>query len=130
MRPSTKLVAAAAIAAMPLLSASAALAQGKPVQTQPQVGAQSAANIPDDKLNAAAAAIDHVASIKHDYEQKMAKAPDSDRNKIADDANNAIEKAITDQGLSVEEYSSILHVAQNNPDVRNKLLQRLHPPAQ
>jgi Domain of unknown function (DUF4168) len=32
-----------------------------------------------------------------------------------DEAVNAIEKAVTDQGLSVEEYDSILKVAQNDP---------------
>jgi hypothetical protein len=36
-------------------------------------------------------------------------------------------KAVTDQGLSVDEYSTILQVAQNDPQVRDKLLQRLRP---
>jgi hypothetical protein len=36
-------------------------------------------------------------------------------------------KAVTDKGLSVEEYTSILEVAENDPAVREKILQRLHP---
>jgi hypothetical protein len=36
-------------------------------------------------------------------------------------------KAVTDQGLSVEEYTSIMVVAQNDPMVRQKILQRLKP---
>ena len=36
-------------------------------------------------------------------------------------------KAITDQGLSVEEYTLILVVAQNDPVVREKILQRIGP---
>jgi hypothetical protein len=38
-------------------------------------------------------------------------------------------KAITDQGLSVEEYDSILEVAQNDPEVREKIRQRIRPSA-
>jgi Domain of unknown function (DUF4168) len=36
-----------------------------------------------------------------------------------------MEKAVTDQGLSVEEYTTILKVAQNDPVVRGKLVQRM-----
>ena len=36
-------------------------------------------------------------------------------------------KAVTDQGLSVEEYAAILQVAQNDPDVREKIRQRISP---
>lgn len=88
-------------------------------------------NIPDQKLDAAAAAIDRVASVKQDYQQKIAAAPaSSDKDRLAGDAGNAMKKAITDQGLSVEEYSTILRVAQNDPSVRDRLLQRLHSPTQ
>ena len=41
--------------------------------------------------------------------------------------SNALVKAVTDQGLSVDEYSTILQVAQNDAAVRDKLLQRLRP---
>ena len=43
------------------------------------------------------------------------------------EANDALEKAVTDQGLSVEEYSSILEVAKNDPEVRGKIIQRIRP---
>jgi len=51
------------------------------------------------------------------------------RNRIAEEAHNALVKAVTDRGISVEEYTSILHLAENDPGVREKLLQRIHPPA-
>jgi hypothetical protein len=41
------------------------------------------------------------------------------------EANGAMKKAITDQGLSIEEYSTILKVAQNGPAVHDKLVQRM-----
>jgi hypothetical protein len=88
-----------------------------------------ASKIPDQKLDAAAAAVERVAGVKEDYQQRIDAAPPSDKERIAQEGNNAILKAITDQGLSVEEYTSILRVAQNNPEVRQKLLQRIDPTA-
>lgn len=41
------------------------------------------------------------------------------------EANEAITKAVTDQGLSVEEYGRIIQVAVNDPDLRRKILERL-----
>jgi hypothetical protein len=69
-------------------------------------------NIPDQKLDAAAAAMERVASLKQDYQQRIAAAAPSDKERIANEAINVLAKAITDQGLSVEEYDSILEVAQ------------------
>jgi hypothetical protein len=52
------------------------------------------------------------------------------RDRIAEEAHNALVKAVTDRGLSVEEYSSILQLAENDPGVREKIIQRIHPPAE
>jgi hypothetical protein len=87
-------------------------------------------NISDQKLNAAAAAIERVASLKQDYQQRIAAAAPADKERILNEAVNALAKAVTDQGLSVEEYDSILEVAQNDPDVREKIRQRIRPSAQ
>ena len=87
-------------------------------------------NIPDQKLNAAAAALEQVVSVKEDYQRRIKAADPSDRDRIAEEAHNALLKAVTDQGLSVEEYTSILEVAQNDPDVREKILHRVHPPTE
>ena len=87
-------------------------------------------NIPDQKLDAAAAAIEHVASLKQDYQQRIAVAAPADKERILNEAVNALAKAVADQGLSVEEYVSFLVVAQNDPDVREKVRQRIRPSAQ
>src|SRR5262245_5898317 len=60
------------------------------------------------------------ASLKQDYQQRIAAAAPSDKERILNEAINALTKAVTDQGLSVEEYDSILEVAQNDPDVLEK----------
>jgi len=36
-----------------------------------------------------------------------------------------LEKAVTDQGLSVDEYISIIRTARSDPTVREKLIQRI-----
>jgi hypothetical protein len=84
-------------------------------------------SIPDEKLDAAAAALEQVASVREEYQQRIEAAAPSDKQNIADEAKNALVKAINNQGLSVEEYNSILVVAQNDPVVRQKILQRIRP---
>ena len=86
--------------------------------------------IPDQKLDAAAAAIERVASLKQDYRQRIAAAAPADKEGVLNEAIRALAKAITDQGLSVEEYDSILEVAQNDPDVREKIRRRIRPSAE
>jgi hypothetical protein len=87
-----------------------------------------APDISDQKLDAIAAAIKQVIGIKNDHQQRIeAAAEQTDRERIADEAKTALEKAVTDQGLSVPEYNSILVVAQNNPEVQEKIRQRIRP---
>ena len=122
MRPT----AAALLIAVGLLSVPAANAQ---VQSPSPGLSDPSPNIPDQKLDAAAAALGQVATIKENYQQQLEAAAPSDRERIVGEANNALVKAVTDQGLSVEEYNSILVVAQNDPEVREKILQRIRPSA-
>src|SRR3989442_14782184 len=118
--------AAALLIAAGLLFVPAANAQ---VQSPSPGLPEQAPNISDQKLDAAAAAIERVASLKQDYQQRIAAAAPDDKERILNEAVNALEKAITDQGLSVEEYDSILEVAQNDPKVREKIRQRIRPSA-
>jgi hypothetical protein len=101
--------AAVALTAGALLLVPAAEAQMNPPQARPQ--AQSAqtpslqtpspsVSISDEKLTAAAAAIRQVATIQQSYESKIAAVP-FDKHRLSKEANDAVEKAVTDQGLSV-----------------------------
>jgi hypothetical protein len=83
------------------------------------------ANISDKKLDAVAAASKQVSAIRGTYEPKVAQAPATEKERLIGEANAAMTKAVTDQGLSIEEYSTIVEVAQKDPVVRNKLLQRM-----
>jgi predicted TIM-barrel fold metal-dependent hydrolase len=106
------------------------LAANAQVQLSSPGLSESAPNIPDQKLDAAAAAIERVASLKQDYQQRIAVAAPADKERMLNEAVNAVAKAVADQGLSVEEYVSFLVVAQNDPDVREKMRQRIRPSAQ
>jgi predicted ATPase with chaperone activity len=99
--------------------------QAQPPQTQSPQTPSPSASISDEKLNAAAAAIGQVATIQESYESKIAAAPPSDNQRLAEERYDALEKAVTDQGLSVDEYNSIIRTAQNDPTVREKLTQRI-----
>jgi len=123
MRP----IAAALLIAAGLLSVPAASAQ---VQSPSPNLSREPQNIPDQKLDAAAAAIGHVAGLKQNYQQRIAAASPADKERLVDEALNAMRKAVTDQGLSVDEYDSILEVAQNDPGVREKIRQRILPSGQ
>ena len=126
--------AAAALSVSALLLIPAANAQMNPPQARPQAQSPQtqlpqsqppSAPISDDKLTAAAAAIGQVTTIRESYESKIAAAPASDKQRLTKEADDALTKAVTDQGLSVDEYNSIIRTAQNDPAVRQKLTQRI-----
>ena len=119
---------ATGLTAVSLLFATAAVAQTPaPAAPSEKATPKSAtpAPISDKKLDATAAAVKNVSAIRQSYEGKLAKASGDEKGRLVDEATNAMTKAVTDQGLSIDEYTSIIEVAQNDPEVRNKLLQRM-----
>ena len=66
-----------------------------------------------------------IASLQQNYRDQISAAPSADRNRIANEAGNALTKAVTDQGLSVDEYANIVDAAQSDLGVRQRILQRL-----
>src|SRR5215470_3030083 len=81
----------------------------------------------DQKLSAVAAALEPVVTLQKDYRQRITEteAP-ADKERIVAEANNELTKAVTEQGLSVEEYTSILTVARDDAEIRGKILQHIH----
>jgi hypothetical protein len=97
-------------------------------QSPPPDPSTSAPDLSDQKLSAAAAALERVVGLQNDYRQRIAEAEaPAEKERLVAEANNELKKAVTEQGLSVEEYSSILDVARDNPEVRGKILQRVRP---
>jgi Domain of unknown function (DUF4168) len=126
-RLSQALAAAALSAGLFLMPG--ANAQMTPPQARPQAQSPSP-TISDEKINAAAAAIGQVTSIQQNYERQISEAPPSDKQRLTAEANNALQKAVADHGLSVDECNSIVRTAQNDPAVRQKLAQRIPHAAQ
>jgi hypothetical protein len=122
MPPKMRFLAVAVVSGACLLSPMVASAQ---TQTPLPGASQPSASIPDDKLDATAAAVIRVAALKQEYEQRIAAAPSADQEGIAKEAITAMAKAVTEQGLSLEEYTAILQVAQNEPEIRDKIRQRI-----
>jgi len=99
-------------------------------QQSPTPSEQPQPTITDQKLDQTAAAVKRVASVNQNYHQLNAVAPSSEKQRIAEEWVRALSKAITEEGLSVEEYYAILGLAQQDPAVREKLEQRIRPSAQ
>ena len=114
---------AAGLSVMPAAQAQQQSPSGPPVTTPSPTTTPTI--IPDKKLDAAAAAVKKVSVIKNKYDQQLAEAPVADKERLQGEAGNAMAKAVTDQGLSIEEYTTILTAAQKDPVVRDKLLQRM-----
>jgi len=124
--------AAVALTAGALLVVPGAEAQMNPPQARPEAQSPQtqplqtpSASISDEKLNATAAAIGQVANIQRRYESKSAAASPSNKHRLSQEANDAVERAVTYQGLSVDEFNSIIITAQNDPTVREQLIQRI-----
>jgi hypothetical protein len=124
MKFSTRFLMLAALLAAGHFAVPAALAQAQsPLQGSP------APVVSDQRIEATAAALERVASLQQTYRQRLSEATEqADKERIVAEANGALTKAVTDQGLSVEEYASILQAAQNDPALRGKIIERIHQP--
>jgi uncharacterized protein DUF4168 len=122
MRASMRSLAAAIISGTCLLLPSVALPQ---TQSPTPGVSEPSATISDEKLDATAAAVIRVAALKEQYEQRIAAAPTAQQEGIAKEAISAMAKAVVEQGLSLEEYTAILQTAQKEPEIRDKIRQRI-----
>jgi hypothetical protein len=128
MRRSMRPLAVAAVSVACLLCVPAVHAQTQPPK---QPGAQpESSGVSDQKLDAAATAAQHVVQVQQSYEKRIAAANPADKERLTGEANSALTKAVTDQGLSVDEYISILQLAQNDPTIRKKFVERISPSGQ
>src|SRR5258708_16254297 len=97
-------LAAAALAAACVLAIPAIGVQAQSQAPKPDSSAQPQ-DIPDQKLDAAVAAMQQVASLRESYHQRLETTPPSDKEPISNHANTAPAKTGTHQGPSVAESS-------------------------
>jgi hypothetical protein len=118
-------VGAASFLVAPLANAQKEQTSPPSTSTAKPDSTPKAADISDQKLDAAAKAVKQVSNVSDTYKKKLAQAPATEKEKLLDQADKDVTKAVTDQGLSVEEYLGIMKVAENDAAVRNKLIDRL-----
>src|SRR5258708_1588453 len=88
----------------------------------------SAGDLSDKKLKAGAPPLERVESPRKACGQRIAEGEiPAEKERIVAEANKELPKAVTEQGLSVEEYSSILDAARDNPEIRDRLFQHVRP---
>jgi len=120
MRYFLRLAAGAALSLAPAL-AFAAPDQAPPNQALPaQTGAAAA---PDAvTIGKAGAALHDVVRVQAKYQGKWEAASPEQKQSVSDQANAEAVQAIQSHGLSVQEYSNVIRIAQNDPQVKQKLL--------
>jgi predicted ATPase with chaperone activity len=124
MQTILRLLAGTALAAALLVVIPTANAQ---TQTPAPNAQTKSADIPDQKLDATASALQRVTDVRRSYEEKLSTASGDDQQRIVSEANDAMSKAVTEQGISLEEFDSIIRLAQSDVGVREKILQRVKP---
>ncbi|MPZ33237.1 MAG: DUF4168 domain-containing protein [Rhodospirillales bacterium] len=130
MRPITRFAATCstslAVACLVFTPAANAQHQSPAAPSPAPLGTTLApADISDKKLDATAVAVRKVSAIKGAFDQKLAHAPAAEQDRLIGEANDAMTNAVTEEGLSVEEYTTILEVAESDLLVRAKLMERL-----
>jgi uncharacterized protein YqfA (UPF0365 family) len=90
----------------------------------PSTDASNLSNLSDQKLNAAAALLRRAALLQKDYRQRIEDAP-AEMESIVAEVHEEFTKAVIEQGLSVEEYASILDAARDDPKIHDEILMRL-----
>jgi hypothetical protein len=103
-----------------------ALAAAAPNQTpsNPATAGQTAAPAKPDAatINKAGAALHDVALVEQKYQSKISAAQPAQKQSLTTQANAEAVQAIQSRGLSVREYTDVIRVAQNDPQVKQQLL--------
>ncbi len=114
--------AAAVAAALMTTAALPAGAQQTPGQHTPGTMAQQGDQMSDIMVQKVGTALRHVAMIRQNYLQRSQAASPQQQQTLDNQANKEMLKAISDQGLSVQQYQSAIQMAQNDPGLKQRLL--------
>lgn len=91
-------------------------------QNHAAMPAPSDATLSDGTISKAGAALHDVADLQRKYQGKMDGASPEQKQGLSTQANAEAVQAIQSHGLSVQEYSNVVRLAQNNPQVKQRLL--------
>ena len=119
--------AAAATAALLMTTAIPAIAQqagrDTPTTQMPDAGSPTQSQLSDAMVRKVGTALRHVVTIRQQYAQReqSEKSPEQQQ-KLTDQAQKDMVKAIGEQGLSVDQYSQAMQMAQADPALRQRLV--------
>jgi hypothetical protein len=100
-----------------------ALAVAAPDQSPSTQAAPAQPAAPDAAtIGKAGAALHDVVRVQAKYQGKWEAASPEQKQRMSDQANAEAVQAIQSHGLSVQEYSNVIRVAQNDPQIKQKLL--------
>jgi hypothetical protein len=123
MRRSTGWTLALALGLAPAVTLAAQDTPSPPAPSAAPAAPPPAAPIPDATIGKAGAALRDVANLQEKYQPKMDSAgSQKEKQGLAERANAEAVQAIQSHGLSVQEYSNVVRSAQNNPQLRQRLL--------
>ncbi|QLL63771.1 DUF4168 domain-containing protein [Sinorhizobium mexicanum] len=107
--------------------------QTQPQQTQPMQGQPDSggAAVSDQKIEAFAVAYLQVDKVRQEYSAKIEATPDqAAKEKLKNEASQQMVQAVeASNGISVEEYTSILTAAQNDPALAKKVQEKIQTSA-
>jgi hypothetical protein len=112
-----RFVTAAAAVAFGLAPVLALAAPGQEPANQ-----TGAAPIPDGTIGKAGAALRDVAKLQEKYQGRIDTASPEQKKGLSEQANAEAIQAIQSHGISVQEYSQVVRTAQNNQQVKQRLL--------
>jgi hypothetical protein len=107
-----------------LLMAAVLPAAAQPTQAAPtQAAPMQQGEMSDAMVTKVGTALRHVATIRQQYSARAqsAKSPQQQQ-ALSDQARSEMLKAISDQGLSEEQYDRAIQLAQNNETLKQRLL--------
>jgi len=116
------LPAALLAAAIALPAAAQQQTNGNPSSSAPGV-ATPESGMSDMTVNKVGAALRQVLQVKQTYSQRMQNAnTQAERQEIASQADGAAASAVTQQGLSVDQYNRVLLAARTDPALKQRVL--------
>jgi len=117
--------AAVLAAALGLVAAPLGAQQASPGTTpmaEPGTNAAAGAQVPEATVQRTGAAIRDLSGIQARYTQRMQNAQPAEHQSIAEEAAGAAEAALAARGLTVEEYNSVIRLAQADQSLRERLI--------
>ena len=121
----TRASAVAAVVAAFLLAAPAGAQQQQQQPMTPQ-GAQPSAEFSESQLDAFAAAADDISRLQQEYDAKLQGAgSDQEAETLRGEAADAMMGALEEQGITPEEYNSIVAAAQADPALYAAIIERM-----